>query len=209
MSDAEIDAFMVSEVEGAEDVMPPPSEDLKTILGSRKPCCPGNTNCGPSPVSIQPGNPIPKQEQPQPGPTLSTHIAPSPQSNIARSPQSGLTSSTPTPTSLQIPMTFQTTLEAHAESAGHSQPIPNYSYATPYEAQWQPHETTRDMDPRLEYGNTSCVEAASIIRSMSTNAGPELEADLGCQHGSDCNVQNIVVFDLMEKYTSQPNGMWR
>ncbi|KAF2432586.1 hypothetical protein EJ08DRAFT_561310, partial [Tothia fuscella] len=50
--------------------------------------------------------------------------------------------------------------------------------------------------------NTSCVDAANIIRTMGADVGTELEADLGCQPGKiNCKVENSAVFDVMEKYS--------
>jgi hypothetical protein len=52
--------------------------------------------------------------------------------------------------------------------------------------------------------STSCVSAAQIIRTMRSDVGPELEADLGCRSpDEDCRVANPVVFDAIEKYSNQ------
>ncbi|KAF2268845.1 hypothetical protein CC78DRAFT_529818 [Lojkania enalia] len=58
------------------------------------------------------------------------------------------------------------------------------------------------------YYNTSCIDAANIIRSMAADVGPELEVELGCRTGGqNCFVDNSVVFNVMDKYSTPINGM--
>lgn len=65
--------------------------------------------------------------------------------------------------------------------------------------QWAITPTTRCAE---DLNSTSCVSAARIIRTMQSDVGPELEADLGCRTpGQDCRVANPVVFDAIEKYS--------
>jgi len=55
-------------------------------------------------------------------------------------------------------------------------------------------------------GSTSCIQAANIIRSMSTSAGPDVEAALGCcpvSAGQDCKVPNSLVFEVMDRYSAR------
>ncbi|ORX95698.1 hypothetical protein BCR34DRAFT_193944 [Clohesyomyces aquaticus] len=61
----------------------------------------------------------------------------------------------------------------------------------------------------LSYDNTSsCLYAANIIRSMRSDVGPELEADLGCRSlGQECYVDNSAVFNVVEKYSNPTCSM--
>lgn len=56
-------------------------------------------------------------------------------------------------------------------------------------------------------GNTtSCYIAADAIRAYSGSAGPEVEHALGCHDGSECHVDNSVVFELMDHYDATANN---
>lgn len=50
---------------------------------------------------------------------------------------------------------------------------------------------------------SSCFVAADAIRSMAADAGPEVEQALGCNDGSECDVSNSLVFDIMDHYAGQ------
>ncbi|KAF2845507.1 hypothetical protein T440DRAFT_511575 [Plenodomus tracheiphilus IPT5] len=81
----------------------------------------------------------------------------------------------------------------------------SYPYDQSYSNSWTyPSEYNFVADPVAYYNTSSCVDAANIIRTMRANAGPELEADLGCRApGQHCYVNNNVVFNMMDKYSNQ------
>ena len=59
-------------------------------------------------------------------------------------------------------------------------------------------------DPASYYNNSSCVDAANIIRTMRSNVAPEMEASLACRTSEQqCYVGNTVVFDIVDKYTQK------
>ncbi|KAK3081345.1 hypothetical protein LTS18_007672 [Coniosporium uncinatum] len=61
---------------------------------------------------------------------------------------------------------------------------------------------SHDDDDPGSRNYSSCVHAANIIRSMRSDVGVELEADLGCKSiGQDCRVNNAVVFEVMDRYS--------
>ncbi|KAF1830990.1 hypothetical protein BDW02DRAFT_74773 [Decorospora gaudefroyi] len=65
-----------------------------------------------------------------------------------------------------------------------------------------------NADSLTYFSNTSCVDAANIIRTMRSDVGPELEADLGCRDpGQYCYVSNPTVFNAMDKYAQQHAAM--
>ncbi|KAF2728300.1 hypothetical protein EJ04DRAFT_528751 [Polyplosphaeria fusca] len=60
----------------------------------------------------------------------------------------------------------------------------------------------------MTYYNTSCIDAANIIRGMTVDVGPELEADLGCRTATqNCYVNNSLMFNVMDKYSAPINGI--
>lgn len=84
-------------------------------------------------------------------------------------------------------------------------PIPSYNYGDPSNAHWLMPQASGAIDERLDLDNaSSCFHAANIIRNMRSDIGAELEADLGCARtGEECKVNNTVVFDVMDKYSSR------
>ncbi|KAF1347999.1 hypothetical protein BDV97DRAFT_298634, partial [Delphinella strobiligena] len=58
----------------------------------------------------------------------------------------------------------------------------------------------------VDGNTTSCYIAADAIRSYSGSAGPEVEHALGCHDGSECRVDNSVVFELMDHYDATANN---
>lgn len=81
----------------------------------------------------------------------------------------------------------------------------SYPYDQSFSNNWTyPSDSSYIADPVAPYSTSSCVDAANIIRTMRTNAGPELEADLGCRAPDQhCYVNNNVVFNMMDKYSNQ------
>lgn len=81
----------------------------------------------------------------------------------------------------------------------------NYPYEQPYNSSWTyTNEYNYAPDPAAYYSTSSCVDAANIIRTMRSDVGPELEADLGCRApDQNCYVNNNLVFNMMDKYSTQ------
>lgn len=78
----------------------------------------------------------------------------------------------------------------------------NYSYDPSTNNPWLfPSEPT--YNPDIGYYNTSsCVDAATLIRTGRSDVGTELEVDLGCHSpDQDCRVPNPLVFNMMDKYS--------
>lgn len=74
---------------------------------------------------------------------------------------------------------------------------------------YMPTTSTSIADPYPgESNSSSCFVAADAIRSFSVHAGPEVEQALGCRDGSECTVDNSVVFDLMDRYSTPRNDRY-
>ncbi|KAJ4301587.1 hypothetical protein N0V90_003680 [Kalmusia sp. IMI 367209] len=115
--------------------------------------------------------------------------------------------------SMGTPPTFHGTpyLHPHLTPAPESKPedVPPYlPYDQSFQNAWpQQHNQQYVADPTSYYNTSSCVDAANIIRTMRTDAGAELEAELGCRvPGQHCYVANSVVFNVMDRYSS-PQGV--
>lgn len=225
VSNDDIDAAVGVDPDWAEEGLPP-SEKLSNALQSRKPCCPGGgiedelgARGGSDSVVTSPalGAKLQLQQPLSAGlhqQTLSAGLhAPPQMASLSLnagplSPQQGVSPMT------GPEMTFPSVYHQPSQTYNHG-PSPsstNFSYSYPATAQWQPYESQGHHPAQAipNYGNTSCVDAANIIRNMRAGVGAELEADLGCQQpGTNCKVENMVVFDVMEKYTSQPTDTWK
>ncbi|TKA79341.1 hypothetical protein B0A49_01698 [Cryomyces minteri] len=140
------------------------------------------------------------------------------------SPHSTLSSAVPTPTSAHYPMHPQTPTayhvqhlqqqqQRHQHPSQHQHPHMDYQYSLSYPPMgWQQSEEVfhgENMGVTCQDQNTSsCVVAANIIRGMKSDAGQEVEAELGCtEDGRDCKVDNGLVFDMMDRYSRQSMGM--
>ena len=135
-------------------------------------------------------------------------------------PRSAALSSNDSPSSHSIvssmgtpPPTFHGTPYLHASVRPNSdmnqECLPPYaSYEQSFQNSWPqthppPHHQQYVIDPVSSYNTSSCVDAAKIIRTMRNDAGPELEAELGCRvAGQHCYVNNSVVFNVMDRYGS-------
>jgi hypothetical protein len=178
---------------------------LDSMLG-RKRACNGQPSCVSGSCGVQ-------QNTSMPNPPLSipyqraAALQPSPE--IA-SPHSIGSSSVGTPSSISTPTFSQIPIATSQElSETDSFPSLAYQYDLPLNNAWSlPSEPAYTHD-QIAYNNTSsCVYAANIIRSMRSDIGTELENDLGCREpGSDCVVDNSVVFDVVEKYSNQNPGL--
>lgn len=119
---------------------------------------------------------------------------------------SSMVSSMGTPPPVSYPAPFYTApvtpsaAEIKAEDVQY-----NYPYEQPYNSSWTyTNEYNYAPDPAAYYSTSSCVDAANIIRTMRSDVGPELEADLGCRApDQNCYVNNNLVFNMMDKYSTQ------
>jgi hypothetical protein len=224
MTDAEIEAFMETDdslTRGGSHSLP--SEQLEILVSTRKPC-PTADDCCSSPTFDLSGatNRSPRPQQLPLPPLRPSIIPPSPSiqpplplRDVSSSPDTSLvplTHSAPFAYSSNSYRPMTTQVNELPEQA-----VPAYSYNYPVQTFWQSYDIhqpeqqeqhdqqqqQQHQDVTPDFGNTSCVDAANIIRNMKGDVGPELESDLGCrQPGSDCKVENSVVFEVLEKYTS-------
>ena len=75
----------------------------------------------------------------------------------------------------------------------------NYPYEHSYNNSWTySSDYNYTPDPVAYYNTSSCVDAANIIRTMRSEAGPELETS-----EPGCYVNNNIVFNMMDKYPTQ------
>lgn len=77
-----------------------------------------------------------------------------------------------------------------------------YSYDQSYNNSWH---YTNDYNmmpqPTQFYNNSSCVDAANIIRTMRSDARPDLHAGLGCRvPNQDYYTNGNVAFSMMDKF---------
>ncbi|KAF2494019.1 hypothetical protein BU16DRAFT_62105 [Lophium mytilinum] len=202
VSESEIVAVMGRHVSTPEHASAAPV--LDSILGQKR-ACNGQTSCGRVPCVPSGATSVPLP------PTLSLSHQRSKgleTGNESASPHSIGSSSIDTPTSIPTPtFTHMPTATQQSEMPDESYRQLNYAYEIP-SAQWMYPEETNYLPDQSLYNNTSsCVYAANIIRSMRSNVGAELEADLGCRElGADCAVDNSVVFNAIEKYADHSHG---
>ncbi|KAK0938667.1 hypothetical protein LTR29_009766 [Friedmanniomyces endolithicus] len=206
LSDAEIDAFLSNRPENTQ-YPSPTSVVLESLIGQRKPCRPGSgcDSSGSAPEDVKPnlvalGNgmlpSLQRTSQPPLTPYTTTHA----------SPQSTLSSGMHTPNLLQRRQVPQ--------SGPHGQPYSMQSMpglAAPdhemvfddsfmWNDQYAPPHTTGPTD------TSSCYVAAEAIRTIKPDAGYDLEVELGCGDGRECNVPNNQIFSIMDRYASGPAG---
>jgi len=82
----------------------------------------------------------------------------------------------------------------------------SHSMALNSRSQSGQYDTPRSMN-RM---GTNCLAATDMITNMSSGAHPlDVRAELGClpQHGMDCDVDNQVVFSVMDRYSGQGIGL--
>jgi hypothetical protein len=209
MTDQEIEAVMETDeslTRGGTHLLP--SKHLNVLVNTRKPCCPDGQPSPTFDLSVAPNSPPQQQQLPPPPPPPLTcrqpSLLPSPASlkDVSSSPIP-----TMVPTTSTVPFVYpsspyhQLTTQAN-ELTG--QAVSAYSYNYSEQNYWQPYDTPQQQQVVApDFGNTSCVNAANIIRNMKADVGPELESELGCSEpGVDCKVENTVVFEVMEKYAT-------
>lgn len=201
LSDEEIEAFTEQQSENPQ--FPSPAAALESMLGARRRIS----------GQISSGNRSGKEVLDSGYQSISPRVLPPqqiftsyPSINPAlASPRSVTTTgsaSLPTPTAgvLGTPGPF-----SPSRGVLNTQYLPTtYNYGESSNAPWLIPHGGSAIGERLEFDNaSSCVHAANIIRNMRSDIGAELEADLGCARtGEECKVNNSVVFDVMDKYSS-------
>ncbi|KAF2121085.1 hypothetical protein BDV96DRAFT_203460 [Lophiotrema nucula] len=189
----------------------PASTSLNAMLG-RKLACSQNT-CAASPGASSPPSctSVPSTIAVAPIAIPARRAGPLSEYDSCQSPLS-ISSSVDTPphfdNTAYYPMPITQTPEVKRESMT---PFSYDSYDRQSSTNWsfqnEPNYTATSM---AYYNTSSCIDAANIIRTMAVNIGTELEADLGCPTADqDCYVDNSMVFNMMEKYSSSApvNGM--
>ncbi|KAF2871721.1 hypothetical protein BDV95DRAFT_47464 [Massariosphaeria phaeospora] len=87
-----------------------------------------------------------------------------------------------------------------------SEDIPpyNFPYEQPLNSSWgYSSEPAYVPDAVAYYNNSSCVDAANIIRTMRSDVGPEMETDFACRAPpQECYVDNTTVFHMMDRYSN-------
>jgi hypothetical protein len=141
---------------------------------------------------------VPPISIPQPRPTaLSCNDSPSPGS---------MASSMSTPPPVSYPATFYTTSITPSSVEIKSEDVQyDYPYDQPYDSTWAySSDYSYTADPATYYSASSCVDAANIIQTLRSDAGPELEVDLSCRTPDQhCYINNTAVFNMMHKYSQQ------
>lgn len=87
---------------------------------------------------------------------------------------------------------------------------PQYITHQPVPQQLQPHGTLQSTYTPTTPGSpnaNSCVFAADMISTMSGGDPNAVSADLGCLPGMDCDVDNQLVFHVMDRYSEQTAGL--
>ncbi|KAF2467678.1 uncharacterized protein BDR25DRAFT_291654 [Lindgomyces ingoldianus] len=175
------------------------ASNLVTMLNRKRTCGPScTTSCGaqPSSTTLAPQSPaVAPISIPQRTAALS--------SNGGQSPLSVTSSAVSTPPGYNslpfFPPPITSAPDPKADAMSHF----SYQFDQPLQGSWTFPNEAIYVEP-LPYDNTSsCLYAANIIRSMRTDVGPELEADLGCRVlGQECYVDNPTVFSAVEKYSN-------
>ncbi|KAJ9669527.1 hypothetical protein H2201_000394 [Coniosporium apollinis] len=210
VSEDEIDTFTEEGLDNPQ--CPPVGVSLDLMLGRRRPC-PGDARCGtelpnPSPNPTLPVPPVPAVSQHQ-ARMLSSAVEPRPAPLLHHTSSSSIESSsvaTPAQDALYPPAIGNYTLPRTTANVAYTVDTyhpPSNQYGAPINGLWP--DLVIPITPDVDYGSTSsCVYAANIIRSMRSEVGIELEVDLGCNPaGTDCEVNNVTVFDVMDKYSAQ------
>lgn len=199
ISDVEIDGLALDTPENPQ--FPSAASALEGMLSQRKRC---STNC--NTVATNDGRRqscAPSIPQAQSQRTLSGHmITPENHYQSPVSTASTTSSGIPTPNNMQFPVSTPATYPA---------PVPvsrAFDYSMPYEdpMPWSTpyHTNTENITnaaQTTQTGASSCYAAASAIRTLKSDVGPELEEELGCGDGRECDVDNARIFEMMDRYS--------
>ena len=80
----------------------------------------------------------------------------------------------------------------------------SFSYPKHYTAS---PEYSRPVPQAMHADSSSCYVAADAIRGINPDLGHELEEELGCGEGTDCNILNAQIFNIMDRYTDGTSGI--
>ncbi|KAK5132400.1 hypothetical protein LTR08_009083 [Meristemomyces frigidus] len=208
VSDAEIDGMPGDSQENGQ-----PADALESMIGRRKSCGPGNdcgpaSDCGSGPStdrrsSCDPNYPTQSpygqqsQQQRRADPQLqrlSQQMA-LPSLPFA-SPHSSVSSGIPTPSNASF---ANSQALPYGDATASHIPLQTLDFAMQYDEPfiWDTHYPTTQSD----IGNSSsCYAATSAIRSIKPDIGYELETELGCGDGRECDVPNTQIFTIMDRY---------
>ncbi|PSN62309.1 hypothetical protein BS50DRAFT_578125 [Corynespora cassiicola Philippines] len=178
------------------------ASSLTSMLDRRIPC--GNMSCTSSP----PTSHVSTATTPQHGSTTTPITIPVQRpaalgSNDSPSPHSIVSSLGSTPPAFSSTQYYPGITPAPNIKTEDMQNYNNYQYNQSINTWSMPQDINYPQDSIAYYNTSSCIDAANIIRTMRADAGPELEADLGCQAPvQNCYVDNGVVFNLVDKYSN-------
>ena len=144
-------------------------------------------------------NDRPQSTMSAPATTTTTHVPPQSQPDATRPSQFPIYDPQ-SHAAYMYPMPMET-MGQWSLPVAHLPPQSDVSHPQSYMGNTVPTTEAYAQDPN----STSCYVAANAIRSYSSNAGPEVEQVLGCRDGSECHVNNSVVFDLMDRYSANSN----
>lgn len=221
LSDAEIDGMSIESPQ-----YPTAATSLEGMIGQRRSCGPGS-DCGsggsvaarrPSscdsslptpavdsqqdlpqhPQPPQPPRLQPQPRLPQPRPQVQHFAQPLAGPNVQyhQSPHSTMSSGFQTPDNQQFPSS-----RALSYSGGTTSAFPvDYSMQFDEPFQWDSQYPPSTSQPDMGI-SSSCYVAAGAIRSIKPDIGYELETELGCGDGRECNVPNTQIFSIMDRYS--------
>jgi len=82
------------------------------------------------------------------------------------------------------------------------------SYSSHQSGQQQLQPQGNQMYMPITTSSNSCVYATDMITTMVGSSDPSsVRADLGCLPGMDCEVDNHLVFSVMDRYTGSGVGL--
>jgi hypothetical protein len=213
LSDADIDnAPIDSDAAGAS--LTASARSLESLLSVKRICSPGG--CAPSQGASSPNVASPTTSvttvsetdfntSPRPAPTSNPHTDPNPAPNARDYLQSAYL----TKSASHAPSFSQDTLFP-PQPAYNFNNIPTSMYNnninsldTSFQAgatSWEPcnFSTTQTL-PSPDSDTQGCRTAVGILRSIDQRAGDEVERQLGCNYGQECQVPTQHVFDILSR----------
>ncbi|KXT13865.1 hypothetical protein AC579_6903 [Pseudocercospora musae] len=172
----------------------PASATLNSMLNSKRSCGGGTGGCAPKQQQQQ-------QQQRNSASTSSSPSSPSPWTQQQRSP---ITTSNNSNTWFQLP-TLMPSFAPVASSAsvgsyGATNSTSPANWSTLSDPAYYDHY---DLPPTRQNDASSCRDVADAIRYIRPGVGGELESEMGCQDGNDCEIPTTRAFDLMDRFSSE------
>ncbi|SMR58692.1 unnamed protein product [Zymoseptoria tritici ST99CH_1E4] len=177
----------------------PVSDDARTLgamLSTRRACgdadlrqCSAPPASSRLPMPISPISPSDSMRGLAPYPETTpqqTHLYPPTVNPSCGSTCGQSTSTTPLQTSLSPLPQF------------HIQPDPESYYLPPNDSQHLLNPQDQYQQDQQQNGS-SCYAVANMIRSINPHIGGELEAELGCADGRECNVSDLRAFEVLDR----------